>query len=290
MSDVKPKAGEWYEYDGEDRVWCIGCNFDGLPVMQYQFGAMFDVPVSDLGLLKHLPSCTGWDWVEETFPQYWTSTSKNMEGVFHKQTAVDKAVIVLHNGKELPWEYPFRVESGMKQITEQEALALLDKPADVKPPRKRVEDLLGHIHMLSEGDVTWVASQLRNLANRICPPMPAEPQPPADSPNDWVEITDPEHVLRRGIDHIERGRGYGWEVVDGWHNAKLGSKHGAVARCRRSNLPKPAPAKRNISVPMWLITSKRNGRKMVRIQDDVPSSAADVYTIEPAGFLEVEVG
>ena len=125
MSEVKPVAGQWYA-EGESRFYCVGISTDGCFVFQSSNGYSFAYHKDDAKKLTHLPDCTGWDWQPETFPQYWKDLRVNMSRAFHKRTAVDKAVIVFRDGKEKAWEYPFRVESGMKQITEVQALALLD--------------------------------------------------------------------------------------------------------------------------------------------------------------------
>lgn len=64
---------------------------------------------------------------------------------------------------------------------------------------------------------------------------------------DWVDITDPDHVLDEKTDwvrHEGRGYGRGWERVDGLHGRKWGSVDKSdfpQARCRRKDLPKVEP-------------------------------------------------
>ena len=60
---------------------------------------------------------------------------------------------------------------------------------------------------------------------------------PREYPDDWVEITDPGHVLRKGVDYI------GFSNCE--HRMKVDRSEGqtkmdgALTRCRRRDLPKP---------------------------------------------------
>lgn len=70
----------------------------------------------------------------------------------------------------------------------------------------------------------------------------ATPLVPAvvESPDDWVEITDPEHVLRKNVDQMSSNGGV-WVDVFESHGTLL-SRRGGKARCRRRDLPAlPAP-------------------------------------------------
>jgi hypothetical protein len=62
---------------------------------------------------------------------------------------------------------------------------------------------------------------------------------PVESPDDWVEITDPEHVLRKGIDQVlESGFStHRWAVVELSEGIKAGQSGYVACRCRRKNLP-----------------------------------------------------
>ena len=78
---------------------------------------------------------------------------------------------------------------------------------------------------------------------------------------DWVEITDPDHVLRRGVDHVQFKLGPKksprWYAVDqstGFEVRQLGCK----IRCLREDLPEapPAPPKtKTITMMRWLCSS-----------------------------------
>lgn len=104
-------------------------------------------------------------------------------------------------------------------------------------------------------------------------------EPPTESPDDWV--TQDQVPARRG--DLYRVVNGGWtpseeiwrECVAGSYPLVYGYSHGKKInggtlelRCRRRDLPKPEPAKRKVKVPMWLVAG---------------------YTVQPCGFMEVEV-
>jgi len=57
---------------------------------------------------------------------------------------------------------------------------------------------------------------------------------------DWVALTDPEHVLRKGIDWMQNQDGE-WFVVNAMGDCKLGSRTDLYKtfRCLRKNMPVP---------------------------------------------------
>jgi hypothetical protein len=66
---------------------------------------------------------------------------------------------------------------------------------------------------------------------RVTPPEPVE------SPDDWVEITDSEHVLRKTIDMVQYDDSSHWYPVDESTGAKLKDVRFKKARCRRKDVP-----------------------------------------------------
>lgn len=210
-SDVKPKAGEWWESELGSRNYVVGCSACGT-VVYYQYDSANPNCVNSETTLKwqnsqrkHLPSCTGWD----------CEPAKS------------------HRCPEIgPCPY----------CTEETAAIFHDKP-----------------------------------------------QPPAESPDDWV-VLDPvefaDHIPRDGVDEFFNGRS--WEV-HGWKHcrttvggfARVSDK--SRVRCRRRDLP--APAKRKVSVPMWLVSDCTGGQTVV-ISTVEPAS---YRAVEPAGVMEVEV-
>ena len=113
----------------------------------------------------------------------------------------------------------------------------------------------------------------------------------AESPDDWVEITDPEHVLRDDDEATDKDNPPNSGFIScralRLTGAKVKDRTYNRYRCRRRYLPKP-PAKRRISVPMWLVTEKQSGRVWLEFHTDKPVYSVG-YTVEPASFT-VEVG
>jgi hypothetical protein len=71
-----PQPGEWWRCLVTDEIVFV-CGFDaeGDPVYSQHKGTSVDCDkmLDFLSDHEHLPNCTGFDWVEETYPQYWTS-------------------------------------------------------------------------------------------------------------------------------------------------------------------------------------------------------------------------
>lgn len=92
----------------------------------------------------------------------------------------------------------------------------------------------------TDGDYAWYESGRRSpgriiegdLVAEYVEPAPVEPQ------DDWVEITDPKHVMRRNVDYVyycdqwNEVLGYAGYVVE---------EAGMVVRCRRKDLPPVKP-------------------------------------------------
>ncbi len=103
---------------------------DGLMVWQCE-GDGIEVGNLDWSGWRHIPGCTGWDWepdqVEE-FPQYWTTLSTPSSSIAYiKRIDQSTLVSVCKDGTEvndsvIEWKTDRRT-----RLTEQEALALLDK-------------------------------------------------------------------------------------------------------------------------------------------------------------------
>lgn len=100
-----------------------------------------------------------------------------------------------------------------------------------------------------------------------------QPPQPAEDPEEWVEITDSEHVLREGVDFVSYKEIEDWFPVTTFRGKVLSQVH-CIARCRRKDLPKP---KRTVTVPKWLVT------------DDVGSTWICEQSDEPSGMTFIEV-
>jgi len=91
---------------------------------------------------------------------------------------------------------------------------------------------------------------------RVTPPEPVE------SPDDWVEITDPGHVLRKGIDQVlESGFStHRWAVVALSEGIKAGQSGYVACRCRRKDLPAKQPATKRVPVRLYWYDGNIVGR------------------------------
>ena len=99
---------------------------------------------------------------------------------------------------------------------------------------------------LSKWDKVEARSRTRLTESEALALLDPKPQP-AEDPEEWVEITDPEHVLRCGVDQVYYYDQ--WNEVVGYAGCQV-SMCTAPVRCRRKDLPKP---RRTITVPKWLV-------------------------------------
>ena len=94
---------------------------------------------------------------------------------------------------------------------------------------------------------------------------------PQESPDDWVEITDPEHMPRDGVDYFNGGTNDAWIVHEPRHvRSTLGEyqKSWSIGkfRCRRKDLPVMTQPK---CVPVRLVCSTEDiGSVNWRMHDD----------------------
>jgi hypothetical protein len=243
MSENKPVAGQWYELDGE-RVWYVGRDYSGVAFVQRRNSLPEIMNDYDIACLQHLPDCTGWDWQEETFPQYWSATQIDYAFVRRDSETITHGV--QKNGSEVCWETAWTksCEFLRTRLTEAEALALL-----VRKPQ------------------------------------------PAEESEEWVEITDPEHVVREcdQVNVWKSPRESDWMTPDATLGVKVKRRPDCIFRCRRKDLPAKPKSKRTVTVPKWLVIDS-SGKRVVFIQDEPPRTYGTVNTVEPAGFMEVEVG
>lgn len=144
----KPVTGEWYEFC-DVRVCCVAVSKQNDVVFEYRNGSFefFRDGEEPLDDLKYLPDCTGWDWQPETFPQYYDHGLKGDRRngtAFIRRDSVEKYACVSVDGcdkTKYDWNESckYYVRCGTwKQITEQQALALLDKPQPAEDPEEWV--------------------------------------------------------------------------------------------------------------------------------------------------------
>ena len=68
MTEKKPQAGEWWEYNGV-RIHIVGITTKGLLSCEYKDGTMSVLRQGDHW--KHLTDCKSFEWQPETFPQFY---------------------------------------------------------------------------------------------------------------------------------------------------------------------------------------------------------------------------
>jgi hypothetical protein len=133
MKLEEAEAGRWIEHVG-DRLKIVYVNQStGRACLECKNGRLWIFSNFD-GCELLPPECDSFDWQPETFPQYWTA--KNCDVAFNRRDSADKTVRVMKDGREYRWAYSWeeRIPSDYTQLTEAEALALLDKPEPVESP------------------------------------------------------------------------------------------------------------------------------------------------------------
>ena len=102
---------------------------------------------------------------------------------------------------------------------------------------------------------------------------------PVESPDDWVEISDPDHWLRPGIDQIYRvQQDYG--LPCGWESARVGCKFGEFStavfsrlRCRRKDIP----TTKRLPVRLWVHGDSRNDERYNVFAKISPPAQHELY-------------
>jgi hypothetical protein len=127
-------------------------------------------------------------------------------------------------------------------------------------------------------------------------PVP-KPAPVVEPPDDWVELCDPEHILRMAVDeYFDDGPVNGWMPIvssAGKRIADCTSMH--KFRCRRKHLPPPPPTAPPAdippsTIPVRLWTSHRltfeGGDWPVRCGEQIPTGVGHHVEIKvgPNGF------
>ena len=132
-------AGRWIEHnESKARRFIAGVKLNGDIIIELKSGGTSTLSVDwfkDWTLLP--PECDSFDWQPETFPQYYEPFEK--PGVaFIKRVSKDTCFAVLPDGYECKRRDWDALDITRKQITEAEAIALLDKPEPVNPATRKV--------------------------------------------------------------------------------------------------------------------------------------------------------
>lgn len=145
-----------------------------------------------------------------------------------------------------PAEWYWR-HGNMVEVTESEALARVAKPAQpadmpLNPvPGKVVATGACKLTPVEEMDLSDKPVESITTATVTVGEIKFGSQIPdyrGNSPDDWVEITDPEHVLRRGVDQLLFNQ---WSDVHESNGNLLKRLQPRRCRCRRRDLPAAKP-------------------------------------------------
>jgi len=137
-----------------------------------------------------------------------------------------------------------------------------ERVPDNRPAREVIEDMLTWLNEdPDDGDMSsanaalagrrWLEDNPEDTTADVVPLVTAA----VESPDDWVEITDQEHVLRKNVDQMSSNGGV-WVDVFESHGTLL-SRRGGKARCRRRDLPAP-PVLQPKRTPVDLIAIRDN--------------------------------
>jgi len=290
----QPQAGEWWIAPSGIIVRIFGTKINGQILYESDIGGSCHSAKAEWwSEWHHEPRCTGFNWVApepETFPQYWTTMdSQDSYVAYVRRINAGQFVIVKRDGTDgITCRWSEFDAKHRTRLTPEEAAALI-----VRPDPPAIDPGEGW-ELLQKGDVIKANDDYFDKHNqRWCPTISAglkvgeqftmgayrrrKPTAAVESPDDWVEITDPEHVLREGIDEV-------WysfeEIVNEWQQVfpsagmKLIDSQYKLARCRRRDFPAP-PAP--IEQERWFMWSddrypiafvKRTGGKVFNLNVD----------------------
>ena len=138
MTEKKPQAGEWWEYNGV-RIHIVGITTKGLLSCEYKDGTMSVLRQGDHW--KHLTDCKSFEWQPETFPQ-WYVCGNSIGWGFTAYVVRDTATTyfcVEECGREsrnsaYQWEQGIVTSGHWKQVTQAEAESRIKKPESVESP------------------------------------------------------------------------------------------------------------------------------------------------------------
>ena len=171
----------------------------------------------------------------EAWPRYFITRILNRH--YYRADAENRVVCVEAGGIAVPCRESasqFADSCVWNEVTEAEAKSRI-QPAPVQE------------HHAAATSAATGKAERANVSTDVSasgnPESPASPDP-----DDWVEITDPEHVLRKDIDWLKYENGY-WYPVSGMDGQKASGVFYGV-RCLLKDRPTP-PATKRIPVRLW---------------------------------------
>lgn len=198
-----PGSNQYWEHiKSKDRAYFIGRDPDGRMVWQCE-GDCIEVGNLDWSGWRHIPGCTGWDWEPEKaeeYPQYWTTLASQSSGIAYiKRIDQSTLVSVCKDGTEIADSVIEWKTNRRTRLTEQEAIALLDKPAKTFPAyyihcdpshkwyvRATTRESLPDVH-LADGSVVRSQADWDDIDSFV-------------NSGAWLEVTEAEAIARIAVD------------------------------------------------------------------------------------------
>lgn len=263
-----PEPGEWWISYCDAIAYICGFDPDGDPVFltDRKENAHVDTMSGFLENWHHEPLCTGWDWKppapidpgegwellpvgtmlqdgdECFFNGTWHELNRIFSGTVYdtedknhyrrrKQTAEQWPKYFIHSDQTCRWYIKRISETNCQYVS--------------CSGEHDSDEWTGYSDYLVDSGTWREVTEAEALA-RVKPAEPAA----AESPDDWVETTDPEYVLRAAIDEVwysVENIGSEWQQVYPSAGMKLGDSQYEKARCRRRDLPALQPKTMDVS-------------------------------------------
>ncbi len=159
-----PEPDQYWEHvKSKDRVYFIGRNPEGEMVWQCE-GDTVEVGNLDWSDWQHIPDCTGWDWEFEAFPHYYVGTKWCDGTAYVVRESETKSHAVGRSGNKFKYDWDgaakrFVAIGTLVRITEAEAMARLDKPAEQWPKYYVTVTDSRHYYRCDSADEVWAVTE-----------------------------------------------------------------------------------------------------------------------------------
>jgi hypothetical protein len=143
-----PQPGEWWQFSDDEypkgfRLFIVGRKLNGSLMCQNSSGAA-DIYTVSGDEWRHLPDCTGFDWVEETYPQWIIRkppcTFHNGGYVLRKSKTEGAHFLQDGSKKDFEWGADSQLhvnEGAWLVVTQAEAEATVKKPEEIEHERAK---------------------------------------------------------------------------------------------------------------------------------------------------------
>lgn len=195
----------------------------------------------------------------ETWPKYYICGTWD-HAAYVRKDSDGRITTICRDGSECRWDVETKltavIPEGWREVTKAEAVARVkpvepvatDRTPDNRTAREAIKAMLKILNETVGVDADhnaeafcvgeqWLTDNPEAVERIATPPATAA----TESPDDWVDITDPEHVLRY-CDEMQWHKDGSWHKVTGYVGRKLSSigEWWTAVRCRRRDLP-PQP-------------------------------------------------